>query len=126
MSHIPQSLIHVVSEECSIRKCREYIHKGFDVNTQNEVGSTLLMYASMPNEFGDLNSPSASEAMINFLVSQGANPNLTDSFGKKAVDYAKTNVDPDHKDVFGDALRFSKDDILVWRRIIAMLESLPS
>lgn len=57
------------------------IREGADVNATNHKGTTVFMYAKTPVV------GSGDTSFLDFLISQGADPNAKDSFGKTALDY---------------------------------------
>ena len=96
-----QQLIHAVSDTCDLRKCREILESGLDINSTTSAGCTALMFAVMPNDYGDQNTPHAIMDVVKVLLSHGADITMTDSHGMKAVDYARQLIDPNWTDVFG-------------------------
>lgn len=97
-----QELLHVVHDTCDVARCRQILDSGIDVNATTSKGCTPLMFAVMPNEFGEQNVPQATLEMVRVLLACGADPTIVDSFGMTAADYARQLLDPNWKDLFGE------------------------
>ncbi|MBC7218398.1 MAG: hypothetical protein H5U36_09785 [Candidatus Caldatribacterium sp.] len=67
------------------------IEEGVDVNARDKSGATLLMWAAMLNE---------NPEVVRVLLEAGADATLTNSLGKKAIDYARENPALKDTDVF--------------------------
>ena len=74
------------------------LREGADPNTATSKGMTAIMFAVLPNEFGDDFSPQAIFKVVDRLLKFGADPTITDSWGMSAIDYARQLADPDRKD----------------------------
>jgi len=113
-----------VSDECSISKSRQLIDSGIDVNVSTVFGCTALMFAVMPNQYGDHNTSNAVSDIVDFLLDCGASPLLRDNFGMSAEDYARQWIDPNWCDDFGDSAlsKLSSEAILTFKSIIEKLE----
>jgi ankyrin repeat protein len=73
------------NESTNIRTFIELlIDAGADVNEQDDSGMSALFHAA--------NSNYDSEATKASLLQFGADPNIVDTNGKKAIDYAKDNI----------------------------------
>jgi len=121
-----QQLLQAVHHTCDIARCRELLDSGVDVNGATSKGCTPLMFAVMPNEFGDHNAPQSILKMVEFLLDRGADPARVDSFGMTTADYARQLIDPDWKDAFGEpaAGRWNDPDAeAAIAEIIAWLQS---
>ncbi|QEG16137.1 ankyrin repeat domain-containing protein [Gimesia maris] len=94
-------LISAVSDLYDLNKTKEILGSGININTINAKGLTPLMFAVMPNDYGDHNDPRAILRMVLVLLSYGADISMVDSFGNKAKDYAAQLIDPKWKDEFG-------------------------
>ncbi len=122
MAALPVEAIEAVCRYCSPERCQKLFDSGFDINTQNEAGLTLLMLAVEPDQSGDINSPDLILKLVEFLLDNGADPSLVDSDGMRASDYAKQFIDPDWIDEFGYSLRLSKEDIDIMKFVVELLE----
>ncbi|MEQ9065163.1 ankyrin repeat domain-containing protein [Gimesia chilikensis] len=95
-------LIQAVNHRYNIENTRAILNAGVDVNTVNPKGLTPLMFAVMPDDYGDHTHPEAILHMVRFLLQHGANKSAVDSFGKRAQDYAFQLIDPAWKDQWGN------------------------
>ncbi|QDU50680.1 ankyrin repeat domain-containing protein [Gimesia panareensis] len=96
-------LIWAVSDRYSIENTRAILNAGLDVNTVNQKGLTPLMFAVMPDDYGDHTTPQAILRMVRLLLCHGADKTIVDSFGKCAQDYVLQLIDPDWKDPWGNS-----------------------
>jgi ankyrin repeat protein len=96
-------LIVAIHDTCDVDHCLRLLDAGLDVNAATSAGCTPLMFAAMPNEFGDPFSAWAMLEMVEMLLNRGADPTRVDRFGMRAVDYARQLIDPDWKDGFGNS-----------------------
>lgn len=99
------------------------IDAGVDVNYRTKAGCTPLMFAAMPNEYGDPTTPRAILEMVRLLLAHGADPTLRDKWGMSAQDYARQLIDESWKDLFGQpaTLFWDEEDRSVIAEIIAVL-----
>ncbi len=123
MKILPIELTTAVTHLSSPEKCEKFFEEGFKVNTQNEQGCTLLMFAVMPDEHGDVNTARASEIMVDYLLEKGADPFIKDSFSMSCIDYAQGNIDPKWRDSFGYPLSWDEESIKTWKRIVEKLKN---
>lgn len=72
MKSLPLELVQAACYACDPKICKEFIENGFDINTQDEDGATILMYAVQPDRFGDINSPESILKLVTSFLEQGA------------------------------------------------------
>ncbi len=123
MSDLPMEIVEAVCRDCDIERCERLLDRGFDVNTRNDQGVTMLMLAVEPDQYGDFNSPRAIRDLVAFLIERGANPGMRDKNGWTAQDYARQYFDPQWRTVFGDKIVLDDDDARFLTDIILLLES---
>ncbi|GHS99151.1 hypothetical protein AGMMS50276_22240 [Synergistales bacterium] len=64
----------------TLNEVRAAIKNGADVNAKDEHGATALMLAALYN---------SNPEVISLLLERGANANIIDKTGKRAIDYAE-------------------------------------
>ena len=101
------------------------LREGADPNSATSKGMTAIMFAVLPNEFGDDYSPQAIRKVVDRLLKFGADPTLADSCGLSAIDYARQLADPDRRDTFGDRVgrNWSADTAADYLAIVSQMEA---
>ncbi|PHS05033.1 MAG: hypothetical protein COA78_15795 [Blastopirellula sp.] len=122
MKILPVELTEAACYYCDPQRCKKIFDSGFDINTQDKSGETILMCAVTPDRFGDINSPEGVLSLVEFFIEWGADPQIENSEGWKAADFAQQFVDPNWKDEFGYSLKLGKADIEILDYIIELLE----
>ncbi len=123
MKRLPIELTEAACYYCDPERCKKIFQTGFDVNTQDETGATILMHAVAPDEHGDINAPEYILKLVEFLLEYGADPKLVDNNGMKAADFAKRFLDPNREDVFGNKLTLNSKDIGTMKYIVELLNN---
>lgn len=118
-----QELITAASA-CDVARCHAILDSGLDVNTPNSAGCTALMFAVMPDEYGDPTGPDGILRTVEALLARGADPKIVDKFGMNGQDYARQLIDPDWKDHFGDSAlkHWNSSELKTIGKILALLE----
>ncbi len=118
-------LLCAISDESNIAKVLSIVKSGIDINRPTRAGCTPLMFAVMPNEYGDHNTARATYEMVKALLSSGAKAPPTDKFGMTALDYANQWIDPNWKDMHGDpaVVKFNDEEIMVFKKTIELIDT---
>lgn len=83
--------------EQSLKKTRDLLVQGHDVNAQDTYGRTALMYVAMGQRyFKNIKTMPGREKLTRLLLENGADPSLKDHLGKTALDYFIAEVGEDH------------------------------
>ena len=117
-------LICAVSDKCDVEEALHLVEAGIDVNYSTAAGCTPLMFAVVPNEFGDHNGSAAIKGMVKALLNAGADPSLSDRAGMTASSYVKQWLDPDWTDQFGKSAFecLLPGDVEIFNEVIDLLE----
>lgn len=120
---LPVELIEAVCHRCDINACAQFLEKGFDINSTNSRGYTILMLAVIPDEHGDITHPASLVKMVEFLIQNGADQKLKNDEGEQAVDFAKLYLDPNYRDSFGYPLELNATDKEHIQEVIELLSA---
>ena len=79
---------HAVTGHANHRVLQAMLDKGVDINAQNDVGMTALMYATLDRDV----------ATVQLLLAHHANVTLKDDLGNTALTFVKRGSSPSYKD----------------------------
>lgn len=96
-------LVEAVIELADVSLVEDILKSGVKPDDQESSSYTPLMFAVMPDEHGDHDSPKYTLDLARKLVDYGADPTILSPEGLSAIDYAKQLQDPKWKDRFGDS-----------------------
>ena len=101
------------------------LREGADPNSVSSKGMTAIMFAVLPNDFGDDYSAQAIRKVVDRLLKFGADPTIADSSGLTAIDYARQLADPSRKDMFGDHVgrNWSDETAVAYLAIVTQMET---
>ena len=117
--------LHQAIDEGDLATIVKLLESGLSVNEPTSKGCTPLMIAVMPSPFEDPSTPHATLAIVELLLSHGANPALCDNFGLCARDYLAQQLDPNWVSEYGfksPALQWSAADLEIIEQIRSRLD----